>query len=56
MSVKLGTRSKDRLKGVHPDLVKIVELAITLTAVDFTVLERLRSQASQVQLVDKVAS
>ena len=24
---KLSQRSKDRLKGVHPDLVKVVEIA-----------------------------
>ena len=35
---KLSQRSKDRLKGVHPDLVKVVEHAIEITTVDFTVL------------------
>ena len=35
----LGPRSIMRLKGVHPDLVKVVEQAIRLTTVDFTVLE-----------------
>ena len=56
MSFKLGTRSKYRLKGVHPDLVKIVELAITLTEVDFKVLEGLGSKERQGKLVDKGAS
>ncbi len=37
---KLSKRSIERLKGVHPDLVKVVEKAITLSTVDFTVIER----------------
>ena len=40
---KLGKRSIERLQGVHPDLVKVVERAIDLSPVDFTVLEGLRS-------------
>ena len=42
MAYVLGTRSKDNLKGVHPDLVKVVERAITLTTQDFTVIEGVR--------------
>ena len=37
MSFNLSKRSKDRLKGVHPDLVAVVERAIELTGVDFGV-------------------
>ncbi|HFG6845692.1 endolysin [Acinetobacter baumannii] len=37
---KLSKRSIERLNGVHPDLVKVVEKAITLSTVDFTVIER----------------
>lgn len=37
MSFNLSQRSKDRLKGVHPDLVAVVERAIELTGVDFGV-------------------
>ena len=48
---KLSTRSKDRLKGVHPDLVRVVELAITLTEVDFAVTEGLRTRERQAQLL-----
>lgn len=48
---KLSTRSKSRLKGVHPDLVRVVELAITLTSVDFAVTEGLRTRERQVQLL-----
>ena len=56
MSYKLGLRSKQRLKGVHPDLVKVVKRAIEISDVDFTVLEGLRSVDRQRKLVDKGAS
>lgn len=52
----LGPRSKMRLKGVHPDLVKIVERAIQITTVDFTVLEGVRSPERQKKLVESGAS
>ncbi|VVT07353.1 M15 family metallopeptidase [Erythrobacter sp. EC-HK427] len=53
---RLSKRSKSRLEGVHPDLVKVVERAIEITEVDFTVLEGLRTRARQRQLVAKGAS
>lgn len=53
---KLGATSLARLKGVHPDLVKVVKRAIELTKQDFTVLEGLRSKERQKQLVAKGAS
>ena len=56
MSFKLGQRSLDRLKGVHPDLVKVVERAIEITTVDFTVLEGVRAPERQKILVDSGAS
>ena len=52
----LGPRSRQRLKGVHPDLVKVVERAIQITEVDFTVLEGLRSPERQKALVEAGAS
>lgn len=52
----LGVRSKARLKGVHPDLVKVVEKAIQLTTVDFTVLEGVRDAVRQKKLVESKAS
>lgn len=48
---KLGKRSIERLQGVHPDLVRVVERAIELSTVDFTVLEGLRSPERQQILV-----
>jgi peptidoglycan LD-endopeptidase CwlK len=53
---KLSQKSKDRMAGVHPDLVAIVNRAIEITAVDFAVLEGVRSQAKQAQLVKVGAS
>lgn len=52
----LGARSLERLRGLHPDLVDVVKLSITLTPVDFTVLEGLRTLARQKQLVASGAS
>lgn len=52
----LGPRSRQRLKGVHPDLVKVVERAIKITEVDFTVLEGLRTPERQKALVEAGAS
>lgn len=46
----------DRLEGVHPDLIKVVERAAQTTAVPFTVLEGLRSVERQRRLVAKGAS
>lgn len=56
MTFVLGKRSRTNLEGVHPDLVKVVELAIQKTEVDFTVLEGLRTRKRQQELVTKGAS
>ena len=51
MAFKLSTRSKNKLKGVHPDMVAVVERAIELTKVDFGVTYGVRSLAEQEKLV-----
>lgn len=56
MTYELSKRSKDRLSGVHPDLVRVVEKAISISDIDFTVLEGVRSIARQEQLVKAGAS
>lgn len=56
MAFKLGLRSKTRLRGVHPDLVKVVKRAIEITEVDFTVLEGLRTTTRQRQLLKSGAT
>ena len=56
MAYRLSSRSKDRLKGVHPDLVRVVERAIGRTPVDFMVTEGLRTRERQKALVAAGAS
>lgn len=56
MTYKLGSKSKAKLMGVHPELVGVVELAITLTEQDFSVIEGLRSKRRQQQLYYKGAT
>ena len=51
MGYKLGTRSKQNLSGVHPDLVAVVERAIEITEQDFSVLEGIRNINRQRELV-----
>lgn len=50
MSYALGPKSRERLIGVHPKLVAVVEMAIQLTKQDFMVLEGVRSPARQAEL------
>ena len=56
MSFRLSARSRGNLAGVHPALVAVVERAIVLTNVDFTVIEGRRDPARQKQLVAAGAS
>lgn len=43
-------RSIDTLKGVHPNLVRVVTRALTLSTVDFRVIEGVRTPTRQRQL------
>lgn len=52
----LSQRSLARLAGVHPDLVAVVKLAIQRTPCDFTVVEGVRTNARQRELVASGAS
>lgn len=47
---QLSRRSLSKLEGVHPDLVRVVKKAITMTRVDFTVLEGVRKEERQMEL------
>ena len=51
MAFKLGNRSKQKLEGVHPDMVAVVERAIELTKVDFGVTYGVRTVEEQEKLV-----
>jgi len=56
VTFKLGATSLTRLKGVHPDLVKVVTRAIEISTLDFTVLEGLRTMERQKALVEAGSS
>lgn len=47
MTFAFSQKSIDKLQGVHPDLLKIVNLAITKSAVDFGITEGVRSAKQQ---------
>lgn len=53
---KFSAASLRRLTGVHPDLVKVVTRALTISPIDFLVLEGLRTVERQKQLVASGAS
>ncbi|MEQ7155551.1 M15 family metallopeptidase [Brevundimonas aurifodinae] len=56
MSFRFSTRSRARMKGVHPALVAVLESAITRSPVDFMITEGLRTPARQAALVRAGAS
>lgn len=43
----LGKQSKNNLKGVHPNLVKVIEEAIKETPIDFTITSGVRTLKEQ---------
>lgn len=47
---RFSKRSLDNLKGVHPDLVRLMEESIKDTPVDFTIVEGVRSSKRQQEL------
>jgi peptidoglycan L-alanyl-D-glutamate endopeptidase CwlK len=56
MTFKLGVRSRCKLTGVHPDLVRVLERAIQLTQVDFVVTEGVRTKDRQAELLKSGAT
>jgi peptidoglycan L-alanyl-D-glutamate endopeptidase CwlK len=50
---KLGNRSRETLKGVHPKLIKVIEKAIELSTQDFIVIEGVRTPARQRELYNQ---
>ena len=53
---KWSQRSLKALKGIHPDLRKVCDLALELTPIDFIITEGKRSLAKQREYVKKGAS
>lgn len=47
MAFKFGKASREKLKGVHPDLVKVAERALALSPVDFKITCGLRTKEEQ---------
>jgi peptidoglycan L-alanyl-D-glutamate endopeptidase CwlK len=43
MSFVFGHASLARMEGLHPDLVKVLKLALSLSEIDFTIIEGVRS-------------
>lgn len=54
--MKLSPKDRERLKGVHPDLVRVVERAAAITDCPFVVLEGKRTLARQKQLLAQGAT
>lgn len=52
----LSFRSRQKLSGVHPDLVAVVKRAIEITKQDFSVIEGIRSVERQRELFKSGAS
>ena len=48
--------SFNRLKGVHPDLIKVVHLALSMSDVDFGVTDGLRDMKKQEEYIKKGTS
>lgn len=55
-SFKFSQRSINELKGVHPNLVKVVYLALSLSDVDFAVTEGMRDMQTQLECIKKGTS
>ena len=56
MAYKLSTKSQERLMGVEPELKEVIYEAIKVTKIDFGVIEGLRTEEKQKQLVESGAS
>ncbi|EDX79488.1 M15 family metallopeptidase [Brevundimonas sp. BAL3] len=56
MTYSLGANSRAECKGVHPDLVRVIERAIKLTTQDFAVHDGVRTLEEQKRLVARGAS
>lgn len=52
MMYSLSTRSESNLRGVHPDLVKVVRLALTYSKYDFGVSKSVRTLDEQQEKFD----
>lgn len=56
MAFQLDARSLQRLQGVHPDLVMVIHRATALSPIEFRVIEGVRTEKRQRELVASGAS
>ncbi len=56
MARRWSKTSLEKLQGIHPDLRRVMDVALQEAAIDFRVLEGLRTLARQKQLVASGAS
>jgi peptidoglycan L-alanyl-D-glutamate endopeptidase CwlK len=56
MAYTLSTQSRSKLRGVHPDLIRVVERAIQLSTIDFRITQGVRTLAEQKKLLAAGAS
>lgn len=56
MNYSFSKLSRQRMEGVHPDLIAVMELALSRSKVDFLIVEGLRTRARQAELVKSGAS
>lgn len=56
MSFRFGAKSEANLVGIHPDLVRVVRVALTIADIDFAVHEGLRTAERQKKLYASGAS
>lgn len=53
---KFSLRSRDNLYGVHTDLIIVATYALTISMIDFVVIEGVRTRARQKKMVNSGAS
>lgn len=56
MGFVFSEKSRRRLNGLHPDLMRVVHRALEITSIDFMVIEGLRTKERQKYLFDKGAT
>lgn len=56
MTYRFSRTSEDRLKNLHPDLVRVIRRAMSWQIIDFTVVETLRTPEQQAKNLKKGVS
>lgn len=56
MTFRFGARSRRNLEGVHPDLIRVAQHALSISDTDFVIVDGLRTHGEQERLVAAGAS